>query len=230
MMQSNDLSTPLTNAEFEILDEFLLSLEHDDAMLDVSEFDGFITAVVSGPDMIVPSRWLSEVWGGDDNAPTWDSIEDYQRIFGLMIQHMNTTSGTLMQAPAEYEPCFLESTLEGITHWVVDEWCAGYMTGVGLYPAGITANQDMKELLAPIQQFADPDGWDDQEGLSHDEIRQLQEQVPPAARAIHAYWLARRSPTSAKAATFVRSDAKVGRNDPCPCGSGRKYKKCCGTH
>ncbi len=27
---------------------------------------------------------------------------------------------------------------------------------------------------------------------------------------------------------FVRSAAKVGRNDPCPCGSGKKYKKCCG--
>ncbi|GLI33826.1 preprotein translocase subunit SecA [Desulforhabdus amnigena] len=26
----------------------------------------------------------------------------------------------------------------------------------------------------------------------------------------------------------VRKDAKVGRNDPCPCGSGKKYKKCCG--
>src|SRR5258708_15610162 len=25
----------------------------------------------------------------------------------------------------------------------------------------------------------------------------------------------------------VRSGAKVGRNDPCPCGSGKKYKKCC---
>ena len=27
---------------------------------------------------------------------------------------------------------------------------------------------------------------------------------------------------------FVRSIPKVGRNDPCPCGSGKKYKKCCG--
>ena len=27
--------------------------------------------------------------------------------------------------------------------------------------------------------------------------------------------------------TVVRSDKKVGRNDPCPCGSGKKYKKCC---
>ena len=30
--------------------------------------------------------------------------------------------------------------------------------------------------------------------------------------------------------TFVRSEPKVGRNDPCPCGSGKKYKKCCGNN
>ena len=28
----------------------------------------------------------------------------------------------------------------------------------------------------------------------------------------------------------VRGSAKVGRNDPCPCGSGKKYKKCCGAN
>jgi SEC-C motif-containing protein len=26
----------------------------------------------------------------------------------------------------------------------------------------------------------------------------------------------------------IRKGAKIGRNDPCPCGSGKKYKKCCG--
>ena len=25
-----------------------------------------------------------------------------------------------------------------------------------------------------------------------------------------------------------RAAPKIGRNDPCPCGSGKKYKKCCG--
>ncbi len=30
-------------------------------------------------------------------------------------------------------------------------------------------------------------------------------------------------------APFVRSSPKIGRNDPCPCGSGKKYKKCCMT-
>lgn len=30
--------------------------------------------------------------------------------------------------------------------------------------------------------------------------------------------------------TYVREQPKVGRNDPCPCGSGKKYKKCCGKN
>ena len=29
---------------------------------------------------------------------------------------------------------------------------------------------------------------------------------------------------------IVREEPKVGRNDPCPCGSGKKYKKCCGRN
>jgi preprotein translocase subunit SecA len=34
----------------------------------------------------------------------------------------------------------------------------------------------------------------------------------------------------AKVKTIVREQARVGRNDPCPCGSGKKYKKCCGVN
>jgi preprotein translocase subunit SecA len=32
-----------------------------------------------------------------------------------------------------------------------------------------------------------------------------------------------------KPSTVKRTEDKVGRNDPCPCGSGKKYKKCCGA-
>ena len=31
-----------------------------------------------------------------------------------------------------------------------------------------------------------------------------------------------------KESTTIRKPKKIGRNDPCPCGSGKKYKKCCG--
>ena len=36
-------------------------------------------------------------------------------------------------------------------------------------------------------------------------------------------------PPDAKQAPVEREAPKVGRNDPCPCGSGKKYKKCCGA-
>ncbi|MHC4639425.1 MAG: SEC-C metal-binding domain-containing protein [Planctomycetota bacterium] len=33
-----------------------------------------------------------------------------------------------------------------------------------------------------------------------------------------------------KVKQIVHEQPKVGRNDPCPCGSGKKYKKCCGQN
>ena len=39
---------------------------------------------------------------------------------------------------------------------------------------------------------------------------------------------ARKPARPSKAETFIREERKVGRNEPCPCGSGKKYKQCCG--
>ena len=38
-----------------------------------------------------------------------------------------------------------------------------------------------------------------------------------------------RAPAEAVSAPFVRGERKVGRNEPCPCGSGRKFKQCHGA-
>jgi tetratricopeptide (TPR) repeat protein len=37
------------------------------------------------------------------------------------------------------------------------------------------------------------------------------------------------SPSGASPGTMVRREPKVGRNEPCPCGSGKKFKRCCGS-
>ena len=39
-----------------------------------------------------------------------------------------------------------------------------------------------------------------------------------------------RGPSSERPSTFKRQGKKVGRNDPCPCGSGKKFKQCCGVN
>ena len=36
--------------------------------------------------------------------------------------------------------------------------------------------------------------------------------------------------TAYKQSKIVRNENKIGRNDACPCGSGKKYKKCCGNN
>ncbi|MFP4387774.1 MAG: SEC-C metal-binding domain-containing protein [Desulfococcaceae bacterium] len=47
--------------------------------------------------------------------------------------------------------------------------------------------------------------------------------VPPKGRPL--VFLRRKA---APGETVVRDQPKIGRNAPCPCGSGKKYKKCCG--
>jgi hypothetical protein len=51
----------------------------------------------------------------------------------------------------------------------------------------------------------------------------------PTAKKPATWSAKRRRRAEAKAkAKPVRTGPKVGRNDPCPCGSGKKYKQCCG--
>lgn len=59
------------------------------------------------------------------------------------------------------------------------------------------------------------------------EVEQLQDSITPNVRAIHAWWLARRENQAPSLEPQRRPEPRVGRNDPCPCGSGKKYKKCC---
>jgi len=38
------------------------------------------------------------------------------------------------------------------------------------------------------------------------------------------------SPAPVKQVPIKRDGRKIGRNEPCPCGSGKKYKRCCGAN
>jgi uncharacterized protein len=59
----------------------------------------------------------------------------------------------------------------------------------------------------------------------------LTEQIPASVAWIYRFWLPYRDAMAERsvATTFERGQPKVGRNDPCPCGSGKKFKKCCGA-
>lgn len=223
---------PLSDAELDRLDELLRNRIDDDAVEDdtdegvvsVSELDGFLTAVVSGPVTLVPSAWLPALWG--DLDPSWDDQEDADEFMSLVIRHMNGIVDTLMDAPETFEPLFLESGAVDPPALVVDEWCEGYARAVDLVAADWAAAGDsMAELVEPILAFASDTNWRGHELDDSAEAARLRDSIAPNVRAIHAYWLARRS--EAVPAPIVRGAPRIGRNDPCPCGSGKKYKRCC---
>ena len=244
MKQPKDLDEPLDDDEIAELDEFLLSLDNEEGIYCFSELDGFFTAVVSGPEMILPSLWLPVIWGGDEHSPNWESEQHFQHIFGLFMRHMNSTVTTLMEVPMEFGACFLESEFDGNLVTIVDEWCQGYMKAVAMHPERWAEMPRADEdFLAPLLMFTTEEGWKQLDKMNLSDIEFWQGQIEPAVRRIHAYWLEQRTgiappqfhptllpTTAANDEPFVREEPKPGRNDLCPCGSGKKYKKCCGLH
>ena len=229
-----NLFSSLNDAEIDRLDRFLLDRIDEDAdtegkdegVLDISELDGFFTALVSGPVIIQPSCWLPVVWG--DFEPTWESTEDFEDVISLMIRHMNGIAATLMEQPEDFEPMFLERELEGNIYPIVDEWCEGYMRGVALAADSWNAGGlQMSILLTPILAFSSETEWRAHDMSTDAEIEHIRNAITPNVREIHAWWLACRDDPAPSAAPAHRAEPHVGRNDPCPCGSGKKYKKCC---
>lgn len=223
----------LDESELEQLDRFLLdripehdhSAEEDEGILDLTELDGMFTAIVSGPVMIMPSQWLPAVWG--DFEPVWKSEKELEIILSLMMRHMNGIATTLMERPEAFEPMYSERRVKGKSHLIVDEWCEGYWRGISL--AADEWNLDdrlMRILLAPILAFTSESGWGGHE-FQENEVVNIQNAIAPNVREIHAYWLARRSKNTPATRPKPKQSPRVGRNDPCPCGSGKKYKKCC---
>ena len=226
-----DLSEPLTDEELDRLSNFLLARvpeerdeeDFDCGIIDVSELDGFLTAIVSGPNSLAPSKWLPAIWG--DEEPVWESTDEFQSVFTLIIRHMNSIALMLEADRENFAPIFNERRLDDKTYLIVDEWCHGYVRAISLDLDGwAQCEPDLIASLKPIRDFGTEPGWQELEGMSEADMSREQDAIPASARAIYSYWLERRRPPHQP---IVRAAAKVGRNDACPCGSGKKYKHCC---
>lgn len=115
---------------------------------------------------------------------------------------------------------------------------------MSMLPPGVDPRQFKKfmsspqgALMADFAQFCQEKGVDMQSadgGKIPDEIRALQDEWMQTPRETlegktPAELLGGRSLIPQKVETVRRAEPKVGRNDPCPCGSGKKYKKCHGA-
>jgi len=225
----NLANEPLSDAEIHVLDEFLMSDTTPEDVLSIDELHGYLTAIVCCPVPAMPSDWLNGVWQTEE-GPQFESTEQAQEIMSLIMRMHNDIADAL-RVGVEFGPLLLESTLEsGETVVVAQGWCWGFMEGMRSQVGAWEPHFDeINELLLPIAVLARL-GDDDpelQELLEDQEkIAQLTDAIAESAAAVYEY---SRSIADEPQQPYRRQTGKVGRNDPCPCGSGKKYKKCCGA-
>ncbi|MFQ5930642.1 MAG: UPF0149 family protein [Acidobacteriota bacterium] len=219
----------LTPEFIEELDEFLMSDQTPDDCMQLSDLDGFLTGIVVGPELIMPSEWMPAIWRGGE--PEFKDMAQAERIAGIIMARYNEIIHLLDDEPGAFEPILFEAP-DGST--LAADWAEGFMDAFGLRVDSWDAlfeDEDGRLLLGPIMaQLHDKDGKPFFEG-SPEEVEEIREEcaqsLPYVIKGIYDFWKARRQPANV---AKTRSGKKVRRNEPCPCGSGRKYKRCCGAN
>jgi len=95
------------------------------------------------------------------------------------------------------------------------EFCRGYLRGARLH-ATWSSDETATARLSPFIALAKENDQPDPDEAKH------RQELGKHVADIRAYWQSKRQ--------VVHAIPKVGRNDPCPCGSGKKHKKCCLTN
>ncbi|MDZ5634978.1 UPF0149 family protein [Janthinobacterium sp. GMG1] len=220
-MSSISTTTPLSDDEYAELDTLLAAPALAGAAMDVSMLEGFLTAVALSPKQIAVEQWLPWVWDKATGTAAPAPDADSERAASLARRHHAYMVEWLAKDPDSFEPIYVCGP-----EWSVPAWCAGFVLGTSLdKPQWAALAVSHPEYLAPFQHLATASELDD------DAAETAMDGVIPCVIAINAAWARQRhlksQAQSQPGATVLRELPKTGRNDPCHCGSGKKYKKCC---
>jgi uncharacterized protein len=161
----------------------------------LSDLDGFLTGPVVGPELIMPSKWLPLVWGGDE--PEFDTVDAANAILGTIMGRYNEIVAGFDTDPEGFDPIFLGGP-EGEV--IVTDWAAGFMDAAILRNKArtpILEHEDSRVVMLPLLVLgADeerplfneaPLPEDEMEKLLADGAEVIMEAVP----AIYEFWQAR---------------------------------------
>jgi uncharacterized protein len=222
---------PLGERELDELDALLAAEGLPEETMDLAMLDGFLAALAAGPTRIEPDIWLPQVWGGDEAAAQarHDFPADAARVEALARRHADFLLAELQAEPEAYTP-ILYTAAEGGEIAGIEEWCVGFVLAMNLDEAAWQPMLDdaaAEEFLAPILLHGTEAGAEELERKPELAARDagFAATLADAVLDVYDYW----TPERAARTTVRLATPKVGRNDPCPCGSGRKFKKCCGA-
>lgn len=222
---------PLTETELDRIDQ-ILKLHFGDDGLNVEAVDGIFAALVCSPKLVKPSEWMAILFGANRQ---WESEDEFQEILTLLMRHWNHVAARIDDG--SYEPLLSIGTDAAGKDVVFPHvWCWGFGIGMHVHHDLWLDESEavLQRLLAPIT-FIAADTLratkKSKERLSRAEQDQYTEQIPITVVLLRQYWLKRYPDDAASepATPETRSTPKIGRNDPCPCGSGKKYKFCHGA-
>jgi uncharacterized protein len=227
------LGESLTDAEYDRLAAILHSFTGEDAM-DLEEMDGFFAALICGPVTVAPSVYLDEIWGGEETP--FDSAHDAEDFFNLAMRHWNFIVRELGSQDMIFVPWLEVERREEIPKG--NRWAQGFLRGIALCREEwdeVFADEDKFAMLLPVMALAhehDPDPemrpW---KTPPDDNFREsVITGLAVSAQKLYDYFRPHRIREAKRGTTpFRRSIRKIGRNEPCSCGSGEKYKHCCGN-
>lgn len=221
---------PLTETELDHLEQLLEAEIFAGEAMRLDEVQAMLCAVVSGPEPVEPALWLAEALGKgvetSDDAVVAETVE-------LLMRLNNDIARSLMAD--ETVALLLYPVEEDSEDYDYEAWADAYVFGAGLagdwYELAGKHADDLSELLEPmfllngmLKEDVEESG---ERWFSPAEearlVADIQENLPVIVQTLYNFWRNKRS-----GGTVQRTDPKTGRNDPCPCGSGKKFKQCCG--
>ncbi len=229
-----ELQIPLSDDDFAELDRLL---DNYPGSCSLEELDGLFCALIIGPEVIMPSEWLPVVLGEEEAYEI--SEEDTRRVFELLLRHWNTVvsgfredwSGVSAAEGSEqmYFP-FLDDPAD--SGWPLAEgWARGFRDGLDwLEEHYWDALEQDEECVAILNLIAAFDTGEKAPGnpLTPDERDEVISLLVAGLQYLYVFWRRYLKVVNAPREP-ARADDTPGRNEECPCGSGKKYKKCCGS-
>ncbi len=181
--------------------------------------DGLLTAIAIGPEIIMPSEWFPLIFGGE---PELESEKQAGAVFGTVMEWYNGILRALSDAPEEYEP-FLSCDEDGEA--VFEDWALGFLAGMELRSkawAPLFKSEEYSMYLSPIIVHMPGETDPDLYNMVCETLREDPLRLADSVLQIDCFWK--------QARQYFQGRTKIGRNDPCFCRSGKKFKKCCGTN
>lgn len=215
-----DTKTATWRAQAAMRREFRVEMQDDRRSFEFTY--GMLTAIVSGPP-VMPGQWLGEIMRSADYA----AVEDANRVLeGIMRLH-NDIASALHETPEIFVSQV--ARMLGADSTLLMDWNRGYVYGMALGgDEWIVAVRDpeMHKLFEPIAAVMEIASSPEKRAWLNDTklCGDLARAQGMAAVGIAELWRRR---LFRPVETVRRSGPKVSPNAPCPCGSGKKYKRCC---